>query len=420
MQQVLVKISSVFVLLRIIIVPGIIALFVFFTIEAANIPLPETSEVQLFPNGHVFANYNKWINEVYFKGGSDSTSWATVLWGLEAADTGDYNNPDSYTGLVADPNFNPRTPEAQMWLFNFCNQTASQVFATGQYGCPMVDLNNWLSYNPRMECGGVNQLPIPEDKFDDCIVVFKQSSHQDSKLGVYMNRIAYIAFEFETDIRWNSPYNELKDKWNEWESYMQLENSDAPAGVNRGYVTSGEFHWWDTNHQMKISAFISAYIAIGIATFVLLISNRDIILTLFSVLSIFGILVSVAGTVVAMGWELGFLESICFSILVGLSCDFIIHFAHSYSIAEGSRVDKAMASVVTMGPPIFFAGITTALSGVCLFFCTILFYAKFGAILLLTMAYSLLGTFLFLVPLLALLGTTKSTVSMIKSACVDG
>ena len=30
-----------------------------------------------------------------------------------------------------------------------------------------------------------------------------------------------------------------------------------------------------------------------------------------------------------MGWELGFLEGICFAILIGLSCDFVLHMARA-------------------------------------------------------------------------------------------
>ena len=42
--------------------------------------------------------------------------------------------------------------------------------------------------------------------------------------------------------------------------------------------------------------------------------------TLYVVASVSGILLLVIGTVVGMGWELGFLEGICFAILIGLSC----------------------------------------------------------------------------------------------------
>ena len=63
-----------------------------------------------------------------------------------------------------------------------------------------------------------------------------------------------------------------------------------------------------------------------------------------------------------------------------------------------------MDAVWMMGPPVMYAALSTSLAGSLLFNCTILFYMKFGAILLFTMAYSFLMIFVFLVPLLCIVG----------------
>ena len=65
-----------------------------------------------------------------------------------------------------------------------------------------------------------------------------------------------------------------------------------------------------------------------------------------------------------------------------------------------------MDAVAMMGPPVMYAALSTSLAGSLLFNCTILFYMKFGAILLFTMAYSFLMIFVFLVPLLCIAGPT--------------
>ena len=107
------------------------------------------------------------------------------------------------------------------------------------------------------------------------------------------------------------------------------------------------------------------------------------------------------------GLGAGFLEAICFAILVGLSCDFIVHIAHAYKESKKeTRREKTLDAIWAMGPPVLFAAVSTSLAGALLFNCTILFYTKFGAILLFTMAYSFLMIFVFLAPLLVLAGPT--------------
>ena len=56
-----------------------------------------------------------------------------------------------------------------------------------------------------------------------------------------------LTLAFQVDVRWDSSYEKLRDMVREWEAWMSEQNAAAPAGVNRGYFTSGSFHWWDTN-----------------------------------------------------------------------------------------------------------------------------------------------------------------------------
>ena len=73
------------------------------------------------------------------------------------------------------------------------------------------------------------------------------------------------------------------------------------------------------------------------------------------------VLTSVTATLVAFGWTLGFLESICFAILIGVSVDFVIHFCHAYSSMTGehNRGERTKYALVTMGPSILAAAFTT-------------------------------------------------------------
>jgi Na+/H+ antiporter NhaB len=68
------------------------------------------------------------------------------------------------------------------------------------------------------------------------------------------------------------------------------------------------------NGSILTSAYTAAAIAIGTGALVILFSSRSIVLTIFSTLTIGYVLASVTAALVALGWTLGFLGSICFPI----------------------------------------------------------------------------------------------------------
>ena len=49
----------------------------------------------------------------------------------------------------------------------------------------------------------------------------------------------------------------------------------------------------------------------------------------FACLTIMSVLISVVGTMVMMGWELGSIESTLIGIIAGFSVDYVVHLAHA-------------------------------------------------------------------------------------------
>mmetsp|Transcript_19326 Transcript_19326/g.1710 ORF Transcript_19326/g.1710 Transcript_19326/m.1710 type:complete len:86 (-) Transcript_19326:445-702(-) len=71
-------------------------------------------------------------------------------------------------------------------------------------------------------------------------------------------------------------------------------------------------------------------ISLAFACVVLLFSTHNIIISIYSIISISGIVVSVIAIMELSGWELGIAESITIVILIGLSVDFVVHLANHY------------------------------------------------------------------------------------------
>jgi hypothetical protein len=317
--------------------------------QASVIPLPSSSQVKLLPDAHVAQKFREWHNDLRSSG--NDNSWTSVVWGLEPGDTGDVFDPLKLTKLLADRSFDPSSEVAQEWLLAFCNTTRAAGFTMAGYGCVLRDIQEWLArrvaddeYDP---CGGALALPIVPARFHACVAAWSENECGVGETGwcdgvaMYRGRLVVLVFSFQVGIRWDSSYEKLRSMVGQWEGWMGEQNGAAPAGVSRGYFTSGEFHWWDTNRSMLEGAYLSIMTALIVVSAAVLTSTLNLLTTLYAIVSVCAVLLLVIGTVVGMGWELGFLEGICFAILIGLSCDFVLHMAHAYQAsAELTRQDK--------------------------------------------------------------------------------
>ena len=136
---------------------------------------------------------------------------------------------------------------------------------------------------------------------------------------------------FESIGRWDLPFNDMKELISKWEDFVDNWAKTAPPEVRDMYPACFEFRWFDTQSNLRRGAYLSIFISLGAAAFILLIVTLNIQITLFACLCVFTVLASVGGTVVLLGWDLGFLEAICFCILIGLSIDFVAHMVQAYS-----------------------------------------------------------------------------------------
>mmetsp|Transcript_18498 Transcript_18498/g.28220 ORF Transcript_18498/g.28220 Transcript_18498/m.28220 type:complete len:371 (+) Transcript_18498:1995-3107(+) len=329
---------------------------------------------------------------------------------------------DSFTTLELDDSFDPSSEAAQEYMLEFCDRLFAEDFASktfSDYECPMDKFNKWLqeqssSTSPDMIysdfCAGATEIPIRQEFFDRCIISWSKSVIETDVLS-NDGEVKIILIRAQSRARFDSAYDLLKTEWNKFETWLKNERKTAPEGVNRMYHSSEDFWWYDTNGQMLATAYTGAAIALACAAVVVFFSSRSLIMTLFAILSIGYVLVATSACLVAIGWELGFLESVCFAILIGISCDFVIHFGHAYTHQKGefSRHDRTEHALRTMGPSILAAAVTTISAAIIMFFTEITFFQKFATILFLTIVHSTLGSFVVFITLADCLGPSNPT-----------
>jgi hypothetical protein len=175
------------------------------------------------------------------------------IWGVLPADTGDKNNPASWTQLVVDENFDLSSEEAQMYIRSFCDELFEEDFASpvaDDWTCPFILFDDWLAEQSisanataiyTEHCAGATSLPVPEDSFDVCISNWALSVGETTILS-RSEKVQIMFIPFQSRVRFDSPFDVLGDEWQLIEDWMVAQNNAAPEGVSRGYFNN--FDWW--------------------------------------------------------------------------------------------------------------------------------------------------------------------------------
>jgi 5-methyltetrahydrofolate--homocysteine methyltransferase len=298
------------------------------------------------------------------------------------------------------------------------------------YECPINRFDSWLQQQANStapeaiyveNCGGAASLPVRQSDFDTCIYAWGQEVGERSVLAD-QGKLQAMYIRFSSRVRYDSPFDDLDREWKDIEAWMDNDGANwAPEGVSAKFHTSEDFWWYDTNGSILTSAYTAAAIAIGTGALVILFSSRSIVLTIFSTLTIGYVLASVTATLVALGWTLGFLESICFAILIGVSCDFVIHFSHAYSMLPGNvnRGGRTRYALLEMGPSILASAFTTIAGATIMLFTVISFFEKFAVVLFLTILQATAGSFIVFLTLTDCFGPAEPTymVDLLWAKC---
>lgn len=400
------------------------AAFVLCIIFSTKMDLPTSSDVRMLDSSNEFEKNFLWRQKLLYDVlEKKSGSTAYVMWGTTPADTGDHNNPESFSQLVLDERFEASKQEAQIYLRDFCDKFFANEWASPiQEGekCPINRFDDWLHEQSSSAfpdqiyvdyCGGATGLPLAEGDFDNCIYNWGQQFGETFILACD-GKVEVIYFHYNSRVRFDSPYDDLDNEWNTIETWMNNERATAaPATASGMYFTSEDYWWYDTNGRMLSTAYTAAAIAIVTGALVVLFSSRSVVLTIFSSITICYVLASVTAVLVAFGWTLGFLEAICFAILIGLSCDFVIHFSHAYASLPGDvdRHERTKYALIRMGPSILAAGITSMAAAAVMLFTVITFFVKFGVILLVTIVQATTGSFIVFLVLTDCFGPSNPT-----------
>lgn len=125
---------------------------------------------------------------------------------------------------------------------------------------------------------------------------------------------------------------------------------------------------------------------------------------------------------VLSGWELGVPESVATVISIGFSVDYVVHLATHYVHSPFyDRFDKASDAISAMGISIFSGAVTTLGSGIFLLGGTIIFFERFGLVIIMTVILSLIYSIIFFLAVLHVAGPQgkMGNLCIFWRACIE-
>ena len=254
-------------------------------------------------------------------------------------------------------------------------------------------------------------FPYDTEEFDLCLknmVSFWNSPELQQPNLVAPTNIFYdkntgnlvaLVIHMASNIQYQNTFesgNSFYKKVNEWFD-KQLLSAPSNSGLQSGFFTSN-FWYYAIQEALQEGATLSTLVSTAMAAAVLLIMTCNICVTIIASFTIIAIVAAETGVLVLFGWTLGPIESIIFSVAVGMSIDFVSHLSHAFIHAtppssktsncpqdQAWRVSEAFS---LMGVSISTAATSTSIAGAMMLSCASIFFFEFGTFMVLVMCLS--------------------------------
>uniref|UniRef100_A0A8C2TSK8 Dispatched RND transporter family member 2 n=1 Tax=Coturnix japonica TaxID=93934 RepID=A0A8C2TSK8_COTJA len=366
-----------------------------------KLPTLESSSVQVFRLSHPFERYDsEYCHQFMFERiehGEGQRMPVTIIWGILPVDNGDHFDPKSNGTLVADATFTIQSPDAQKWLFEFCQKVKNQTFyyhdpEQKSTVCFMEEFVRWMDSrqcsqrdNSFSLCCNQFSFPYGSEVFLHCIKMMLLEQGREGAetydLGLRFDgegNLAALVLQFQTVYHYSFNYSKAKHFYEEINLWVTEEMKTAPVGLQNGWFTS-KLELYNLQHSLSTETMVVMGLSIAISFVVLLLTTWNVLLSVFSVTAIAGTVLVTVGLLVLLEWQLNAVESLFISAAVGLSVDFTVNYCISYHLCPHSdRLSRVAFSLKQMSCATAMAASALFSAGVIMLPATVLAYRKLG------------------------------------------
>ena len=230
----------------------------------------------------------------------------------------------------------------------------------------------------------------------------------------YNNKLQGCTIQALQTIEMGVSTHRLRRQYDSVQATMDKLNEEAPAGVDKAFQVTATFGvgmWVQmrTVESLQTTGLQAVALSGAVAVICLLLSTLNIIITLFAVFVLLGILFIVLALLVWFNTNLGVIESICLSILMGLAVDYTTHLANAYveTPETFTRRQRSSFMVGHMGISVLWGAATTIVGGVVLLFAHITFFPAFGRFLVTQSILSIIFSLGFFTAMCFIIGPTQ-------------
>ena len=392
---------------------------------------PTTKEFQLFKKDNILEKWDfdfKHRFPAEIAAANEKTDiYLTFLFGFKATDPGNRLNPDDKTkSLSRDGDFNLEKTKTQNWLRKFCDSVTDATFAKhGVESRPCLVTNDDVyRHVVGFACSYIYMLAsdntTAEFKKICCLVSVNTTvlqhcaewSRQQRLLTYYTgiwlrynttgspvyhnssesndNSVLGYRFDVRTNLSYSFSYEKMRTSYEVVSSFMKTQLKSAPVGLRSGFVSGrGAFEFYDLQQSIASGTFTSVCLSIGVSFIVLLLTVRNVLITIYAMVTIILAIACTVSSIVLMGWKLNIIESMTITLAVGMSIDFTIHYGVVYQMSpEATSAGRTYESFVRVGSAVAAAAWTTFSAGIAVLNCSVDPYRKLGIFLVLVMVFS--------------------------------
>eukprot|EP01006_Ploeotia_vitrea_P038040 TRINITY_DN66198_c8_g2_i1.p1 TRINITY_DN66198_c8_g2~~TRINITY_DN66198_c8_g2_i1.p1 ORF type:complete len:1053 (+),score=546.99 TRINITY_DN66198_c8_g2_i1:78-3236(+) len=381
-----------------------------------------TAPPEFLPSDHPLQIYTDAMVNNFPSSSDDNLMIGALVWGLKGVSRDghsmfDYGTDACHKGpcgsAVFDETFRPELTGAQEIMARACREAVQSKCVRGNVytSCFMDELRIWRESNG-------STFPIPQNEFYTQVNAFLAIPANRNKFVVTKrvwlengNKLRYVSADYQLLYFQNRFYSgaEVTPCYDELKDVEIRLNNEKVAGADNVWMTSDpDSALWSrtyTGQQFVKGAVRGMMAAMLIAGVVLLIATHNYIAAGLAFFWVVGVVACVLGCAWLAGYEVGIIEAISASLVVGLSVDFSVHQVHHYvSSLQRLREHRLLDTFLEMGISILAGAITSFGASIWLLLCALLFFSAFGFFVLLTILFSLCSAFFALSATLAIIG----------------
>merc|ERR1712232_6261 len=171
----------------------------------------------------------------------------------------------------------------------------------------------------------------------------------------------YISAKYKINIRSTEAAVVSKPVYDAWNVHIDAQNAKAPTSAGTAVHSSTCWLILLVETEAVLGSVQAMSISVSAAFLAVFLFTGNFLVSLYTAASIISIVVFLGTFIVAgLQWPFGAIESICLTIFVGFSVDYVLHIAHVYNESDfRSSFLKMRHALTSIGPSIISAAITT-------------------------------------------------------------